>query len=134
MGGKIGVQVEFTGVTAEIASKPELVTLVKEIAMQIAASSPSYVSRAAVPADVLEKEKSIYRAQMENSGKPANVIDKIVEGKLGSFYSQVVLPDQASIRDPKMTVAEVITAASKSLGATLTVSRFARLRVGEGAQ
>jgi elongation factor Ts len=134
MGGRIGVQVEFAGVTPDATTRPELVTLVKEIAMQIAASSPSYVSRAAVPADILDKEKAIYRAQMESSGKPANVIDKIVEGKLGSFYAQVVLPDQASIRDPKMTVAEVIGAASKALGATITVSRFARLRVGEGAQ
>ncbi len=86
--------------------------------MQIAAASPSYASRGEVPADLLDKEKAIYRAQMENSGKPANVIDKIVEGKLGSFYSQVVLPDQPSIRDPKMTVAEVIAAANKALGAT----------------
>ena len=91
----------------------------------------SYVSREAVPADVLEKEKSIYRAQMESSGKPANVIDKIVEGKLGSYYSQVVLPDQASIRDPKMSVKDVLGAASKALGAPLTVTRFARLKVGE---
>ena len=68
---------------------------------------------------------------MENSGKPANVIDKIVEGKLGSFYAQVVLPDQASIRDPKTTVADVLAAASKALGATVTVTRFARLKVGE---
>ncbi len=134
MGGKIGVQVEFAGVTPEVAARPEFATLVKEIAMQVAASSPGYVSRAAVPADMLEKEKAIYRAQMESSGKPANVIDKIVEGKLGSFYAQVVLTDQASIRDPKMTVADVIAAASKGLGATLTVSRFARLRVGEGVQ
>jgi elongation factor Ts len=133
-GSKIGVQVEFTGVTADVAARPEFATLVKEIAMQIAASSPAYVSRAAVPADVLEKEKAIYRAQMESSGKPANVIDKIVEGKLGSFYGQVVLPDQASIRDPKMTVADVMTAAGKALGATITVSRFTRMRVGEGAQ
>jgi elongation factor Ts len=134
MGGKIGVQVEFAGVTPDVASRPEFSTLVKEIAMQIAASSPGYVSRTAVPADMLEKEKAIYRAQMESSGKPAHVIDKIVEGKLGSFYAQVVLTDQASIRDPKMTVADVIAAASKGLGATLTVSRFARLRVGEGVQ
>jgi elongation factor Ts len=134
MGGKIGVQVEFAGVTPDVAAKPEFATLVKEIAMQIAASSPGYVSRAVVPADMLEKEKAIYRAQMESSGKPANVIDKIVEGKLGSFYAQVVLTDQASIRDPKMTVADVIAAASKGLGATITVSRFARLRVGEGVQ
>jgi elongation factor Ts len=134
MGGKIGVQVEFAGVTPDVAKRDEFTTLVKEIAMQIAASSPTYVSRAAVPADIVELERSIYRAQMEASGKPANVIDKIVEGKLGSFYAQVVLTDQASIRDPKMTVAEVLAAASKAVGAMVTVSRFARLRVGEGAQ
>jgi elongation factor Ts len=126
--------VEFAGITPDVAGKPELATLVKEVAMQIAASSPGYLSRATVPADVLEKEKAIYRAQMESSGKPANVIDKIVEGKLGSFYAQVVLTDQPSIRDPKMTVADVIAAASKALGVTIAVSRFARLRVGEGAQ
>ena len=89
------------------------------------------VPRAAVPADVLEKEKGIYRAQMEGSGKPANVIDKIVEGKLGSFYSQFVLPDQASIRDPKTNVADVLGGATKALGAPVTVTRFARLKVGE---
>ncbi len=101
--------------------------------MQIAAASPSYATRAEVPADALEKEKAIYRAQMENSGKPANVIDKIVDGKLGSFYSQVVLTDQPSIRDPKMSVANVIAAANKSLGGSLAVTRFARLKVGEAA-
>jgi elongation factor Ts len=131
MGGKIGVQVEFAGVTPDVAKRGEFATLVKEIAMQIAASSPTYVSRAEVPADVLDKERAIYRAQMEQSGKPANVIEKIIEGKLGSFYAQVVLPDQASIRDPKTTVADVLAAASKATGATLSVSRFARLRVGE---
>ena len=133
MGGKIGVQVEFGGVTPAAASRDEFATLVKEIAMQIAAASPGYVSREAVPADVLEKERGIYRAQMESSGKPANVIDKIIEGKLGSFYSQVVLPDQASIRDPKMTVAQVIADANKTLGGSLAVTRFARLKVGEAA-
>jgi len=70
---------------------------------------------------------------MENSGKPANVIEKIVEGKLGSFYSQVVLTDQPSIRDPKMSVADVIAATNKSLGASIAVTRFARLKVGEAA-
>ena len=75
---------------------------------------------------MLDKEREIYRAQMENSGKPANVIDKIVEGKLGSYYSQVVLPDQPSIRDPKMTVADVLAAAGKTLGAQIGVTRFAR--------
>jgi elongation factor Ts len=133
MGGKIGVQVEFGDVTPEIAGREEFQTLVKEIAMQIAAASPGYVSRQSVPPDILDKEKSIYRAQMENSGKPANVIDKIVEGKLGSFYQQVVLPDQASIRDPKMTVKDVLASANKALNASLTVTRFARLKVGEAA-
>jgi len=137
MGGRIGVQVEFAGVTPAVSGREEFVTFVKEIAMQIAAASPTsaaYVSRDEVPAAVLEKEKSIYRAQMENSGKPANVIDKIVEGKLGSFFSQVVLPDQESIRDSKMKVKDVIAAASKSLGASLSVTRFVRLKVGEVSQ
>jgi elongation factor Ts len=133
LGGKLGVQVEFSGVTPAVAASDEFATLVKEIAMQIAAASPTYASRAEVPADALEKEKAIYRGQMENSGKPANVIDKIVEGKLGSFYAQVVLTDQPSIRDPKMSVADVIAAANKSLGVTLGVTRFARLKVGEAS-
>ena len=133
MGGKIGVQVEFGGVTPEIAAREEFQTLVKEIAMQIAASSPQYATREAVPAAILEKEKSIYRAQMESSGKPANVIEKIVEGKLGSFYSQVVLTDQPSIRDPKLSVADVIAAANKALGGQVHITRFARLKVGEAA-
>jgi len=134
LGGKIGVMVEFGGVAPGTASRDEFQTLVKEIAMQIAAASPAYVSRDQVPAEVLDKEKAIYRAQMENSGKPANVIDKIVEGKLGSFYKQVVLPDQESIRDPKTAVKDVIAQASKALGTGVTVTRFARLKVGEAQQ
>ena len=133
MGGKIGVQVELSGVTPEVAKRDEFAALVKEIAMQIAAASPGYVSRDAVPAALLEKEKAIYRAQMENSGKPANVLEKIIEGKLGSYYSQVVLPDQPSIRDPKMTVKDVVAAANKTLAAQVSVSRFVRLKVGESA-
>jgi elongation factor Ts len=133
MGGKIGVQVEFGGVPPALTAREEFATLVKEMAMQIAAANPAYVSRSAVPADILEKERAIYRAQMEGSGKPAAVIDKIIEGKLGSYYQQVVLPDQASIRDPKMTVADVLASATKALGVPVTVNRFARLKVGEAA-
>src|SRR5438045_9405183 len=100
--------------------------------MQVAAASPVYVSRDVIPSDVLEKEKAIYRAQMEGSGKPANVIDKIVEGKLGSYYSQVVLTDQPSIFDSKgkTSVAQHLAAAAKALGANISVTRFARLKVG----
>ncbi len=133
LGNKLGVQVEFGGVTPAIAAREEFQALVKDIAMQIAAANPAYLSRTGIPADVIEKERDIYRDQMKNSGKPANVIDKIVDGKLGSFYSQVVLPDQPSIRDPKMTVADVLAHANKALGAHLVINRFARLKVGEAA-
>jgi elongation factor Ts len=133
LGGKIGVQIELSGVTPAIAGRQELANLVKEMAMQVAAASPQYVSREAIPAAVIGKERSIYRAQMQDSGKPPQVIDKIVEGKLGSFYQQVVLPDQASIRDQNMTVRDVLAAAAKALGAPVAVSRFARLKVGETA-
>ena len=134
LNGRIGVMVEFSSVTPAIAQREEFTTLVKEIAMQIAAASPSYTSRDQVPADILDKEKAIYRAQMESSGKPANVIDKIVEGKLGSFYSQVALVDQPSIRDPKLAVKDVIAQANKALGGSIAVTRFARLKVGDTPQ
>jgi elongation factor Ts len=134
LGGKIGVMVEFSGVTPAVAGREEFATFVKEIAMQIAAASPAAavaVTRDEIPATILDRERAIYRAQMENSGKPANVIDKIVEGKLGSFYSQVVLLDQPSIRDPKLSVKDVIAQANKALGGAVAVTRFARLKVGE---
>ena len=136
LGGKIAVMLEFAGVTPEIAGRDEFAALVKEMAMQIAAASPQYATRADVPADLVEKEKAIYRAQMENSGKPANVLEKIIDGKLGSFYKQVVLPDQESIRDTtgKTIVKDVLAAANKSLGGSVSVTRFARLKVGEAAQ
>jgi elongation factor Ts len=131
LGGKIGVLLRVTGVPAGKEQSEELTTLVKELAMQIAAASPQYATRDAIPADVIEREKSVYRAQMENSGKPAQVIDKIVEGKLGSFYGQSVLPEQPSIRDPKVTVTQMLDAASKTLGGTLAVPEFLRFKVGE---
>jgi elongation factor Ts len=133
-GGKTAVQVEFGGVDSKIASHEAFLGLVNEIAMQIAAASPSYVARTDVPAEILDREKSVYRSQMEGQGKPPQVIDKIVEGKLGSFYAQVVLPDQAYIREPKTTVADVLAAAAKTLGTPVTVTRFARLKVGETPQ
>jgi elongation factor Ts len=133
LGGKIGVLVELQGVPAAARTSDAVQTLVRELAMQIAAASPSYATREEVPASVVEQEKNIYRAQMENSGKPANVIEKIVEGKLGSYYGIAVLPDQPSIRDPKTTVTQVIAEAGKAIGAPLRVSRFVRFKVGESA-
>jgi elongation factor Ts len=134
VGGKLGVQVELGGVTPALHERGEVSTLVKEIAMHIAAASPSpaCVSRDGVPAETLERERTIYRAQVE--GKPANVIDKIVAGKLESFYQQFVLLDQPSIRDPKQSVKDVIAQVNKTLGASISVTRFARLKVGETLQ
>jgi len=131
MGGKIGVLVEVNCETDFVARTDDFQNLVKEIGMHIAAADPRWVRREDVPAEAIEKEKSIYRAQMENTGKPANVLDKIVEGKLGSFYSQFVLLDQPSVRDSNVTVAQLVAQASAKTGENITVSRFVRFRVGE---
>jgi elongation factor Ts len=132
-GGKIGVLVELNCESDFVAKTDDFQNLLKELALQVAAASPQYVRREDVPADVLDRERAIYRAQMENSGKPPQVIDKIVEGKLGSFYEQVCLLDQPSIRDPKTTVNQMIQAAIAKLGENLGVARFVRFKVGEQA-
>jgi elongation factor Ts len=132
MGGKIGVLVEVNCESDFVARTEAFQNLVKEIAMHIAAADPKWVRREDVSPDAIEKEKSIYRAQMENSGKPANVLDKIVEGKLGSFYSQFVLLDQPFVRDDKMTVSQLVAETSAKTGENITIGRFTRFRVGEG--
>jgi elongation factor Ts len=131
LGGKIGVLVEVNCETDFVARTEDFQNLVKEVAMHIAAADPKWVRREDVPADAIEKEKSIYRAQMENTGKPAHVLDKIIEGKLGSFYSQFVLVDQPSIRDPNVTISQLITQATAKTGENIQVKRFVRFRVGE---
>lgn len=131
LGGKIGVMVEVNCESDFVARTDDFQNLVKEIGMHIAAASPTYARREDVPADVIERERSIYRAQMENSGKPANVIDKIIEGKLNSFYEGAVLVDQPSIRDPKVTIGAMIQQAIAKLGENIAVPRFARFKVGE---
>ena len=132
LGGKIGVLVEVNCESDFVARTEDFQNLVKEVAMHIAAADPKWVRREDVPAEAIEKEKSIYRAQMENSGKPANVLDKIVEGKLGSFYSQFVLLDQPFVRDDKMTVSQLVAETSAKTGENISIGRFTRFRVGEG--
>jgi elongation factor Ts len=134
MGGKIGVLVEVNCETDFVARTEAFQNLVKEVAMHIAAADPKWVRREDVSPEAIEKEKSIYRAQMENSGKPANVLDKIIEGKLGSFYSQFVLLDQPFVRDDKMTVSQLVAEASAKTGENITIGRFTRFRVGEGGE
>src|SRR2546421_1682348 len=130
-GGKIGVLVEVDCETDFVARTDDFQNLVKEIAMHVAAADPRWVRREDVPADAIEKEKAIYRAQMENTGKPANVLEKIIEGKLGSFYSQFVLLDQPSIRDNAVAISQLIAQASAKTGENIQINRFVRFRVGE---
>jgi len=131
LGGKIGVLVEVNCETDFVARTEDFQSLAKEVAMHIAAADPKWVRREEVPADAIEKEKAIYRAQMENTGKPAHVLDKIIEGKLGNFYSQFVLVDQPSIRDSNVTIGQLITQATAKTGENIQVKRFVRFRVGE---
>ena len=112
LGGKVCVLVEVNCESDFVARTEPFQVLVKELAMHIAAADPKWVRREDVPAEALEKEKDIYRAQFANSGKPANVIEKIIEGKLGSFYAQTVLLDQPSVRDDKVTVQQLIAETS----------------------
>jgi elongation factor Ts len=131
MGGKIGVLVEVNCESDFVARTDQFAALVKEIAMHIAAADPRHVRRDEVPASALEKEKEIYRAQFAQSGKKPEVVEKIVEGKLDSYYEQVVLLDQKFIRDPALSVSQVIAEATAKMGENITVSRFARFKIGE---
>ncbi len=133
MGGQVGVLVEVGCESDFVARTDEFQHLAREIAMHIAAANPQYVTRDQVPSADLEREKTIFRAQFEASNKPPHVIDKIVEGKVLSYYQQVVLLDQPSIRDPKTSIGDLVTAAIAKLGENITIVRFARLKVGESA-
>ena len=130
-GAQVGVLVEVDCESDFVARTEDFQGLVKEIAMHVAAANPVCVRREDVPSTDIETEKVIYRKQFEDSNKPAQVIDKIVEGKINSYYEQVVLLDQPSIRDPKTTIGAMINAAIAKLGENISVTRFARFKVGE---
>jgi elongation factor Ts len=130
-GGQVGVLIEVNCESDFVARTDDFQTLVKEIAMHVAAANPRCTRREEVPVEDLEREKGIFRAQFKDSNKPPNIIEKIVDGKLRGYYEQVVLLDQPSIRDPKITVGEMINAAIAKLGENITIARFARFKVGE---
>jgi len=130
-GGQVAVIVEVNCESDFVARTDDFQALVKEVAMHIAAANPTCVQREQVPTTDLENEKAIYRKQFEDSNKPAPVIEKIVEGKVNSYYEQIVLLDQPSIRDPKTTIGSMVTAAVAKLGENITIARFARFKVGE---
>lgn len=129
-GGKVGVLVEVGANKDETPASEEFKQLVRDITLQIAAANPISVDRSAVPAATLERERAIYRDQVP-PGKPANIIEKIVDGKLDKFYSTVCLLDQAFIKNPDQTIAQLVAAKSKELGDTLVIRRFIRYMVGE---
>jgi len=127
---KIGVLVELKCATDFVARNDDFVALAKEIAMQIAATSPLYVKPEDVPADIIEKEKEIYREQMKNSGKPDNVIEKIVEGKLTKFYSEVCLLEQEFIKDSAVKIQDLIKQKIAVFGENIEVGKFSRFQIG----
>ncbi len=136
-GSKVGVLVEVNCETDFVAKTPEFQALVKDVAMHIAAASPAaalYVTKEEVPAATLEKEKEIYKAQAASQGKPANVQEKIAEGKLKEFYATFCLLEQPFVKDPKMTVGELVHGKVALIKENIVIRRFARFRVGEELQ
>ena len=135
-GAKVGVLIEVNSETDFVAKTPEFNALVKDLAMHVAAAAPAapiYVSKDQVPAGVLEKEKEIYRAQAVAQGKPEKVVDRIAEGKLKEYYQNSCLLEQPFIKDPKLTVGQLITEKIAVIKENIVVSRFARFRIGEAA-
>jgi elongation factor Ts len=132
-GSKIGVLVEVNCETDFVARTDDFQQLVKDLAMQVAAANPSYVSREDVPGAVVEKEREIYRQQMADQKKPAQVIDKIIEGKLEKFYAESCLMEQPFIRDAsgKTRLKDMVDQATAKMGERIVVKRFARFQVGE---
>ncbi len=134
MGGKIGVLVEINCETDFVARSEQFLTLLKDIAMQIAAASPKYVRIEDVPSEEVEKEKEILIQQSLNEGKPANVVEKMVEGRLHKFYQEVCLLEQEFVKDTSKTVKEVINEAVLAIGEKINVRRFVRYEMGEGLE
>ena len=134
MGGKIGVLVEVNCESDFVARTDDFVAFVKDIAMQVAASSPQYLTSEDVPEDVLAREREIYRAQVADAKKPENVVDKIVEGKLKKFYTEVCLIDQPFVKDPNISVGEYLNNMIAKIGENMIIRRFVRFQLGEGTE
>jgi elongation factor Ts len=127
---KIGVLVELLTVTDFVARNDEFEALAKELCMQIAAISPLYIKKEDVPKEVVDKEREIYREQMKDSGKPANVIEKIVDGKLNKFYTDVCLLEQEYIKDSSVRIKDLIKQKIAAFGENIEVGRFIRYQIG----
>lgn len=138
MGGKVGVMVEINCESDFVARGEEFQQLVKDVAMHIAASDPRYVTRAEVPADILDKEREIEMEKLKgdpkNANKPADILEKIISGKLNNYYEANVLVDQPFVKDPSKTVGELVAEKIAKIKENITVRRFTRYKMGEGIE
>lgn len=134
MGGKIGVLVEVNCETDFVAKGEDFGEFVKDVSMQIAAANPDYLKREDVPEDVIAKQREIYRAQVIESGKPEKIADKIVDGKINKWYSEICLMEQPFVKEPKMTVEDLRASVVQKSGENVSVRRFTRYELGEGIE
>ncbi|MBQ7352054.1 MAG: translation elongation factor Ts [Clostridia bacterium] len=134
MGGKIGVLVEVNCETDFVSRSDNFVALCKDIALHIAAAKPLYVEQAEVPADVLNHEKEILKAQALNEGKPEAIVDKMIEGRVKKFYEEVCLLDQPFVKDPSKTIRDIVNEAVLTIGEKIAIRRFTRYEMGEGLE
>jgi len=130
-GSKLGVLIEINCETDFVANTDDFTNLIKNVAMHIAASAPISVKREDISLDILERERDIYAEQARQSGKPENIIDKMIEGRINKFYQENVLLEQAFVKDPDKTVQNIITDTIAKLGENIVVSRFVRFQLGE---
>ena len=134
MGGKIGVLVEINCETDFVSRSESFVSLCKDIALHIAAAKPLYVNQTEVPTDVLNHEKEILRAQALNEGKPAAIVDKMIDGRVKKFYEEVCLLDQPFVKDPSKTILDIVNEAVLTIGEKISIRRFTRYEMGEGLE
>jgi elongation factor Ts len=130
-GDKLGVMLEVNCETDFVAKGEQFIEFTRDIALHIAAAAPSYLSRDDIPGDVLEQERSIYRTQALNDGKPENIVDKIVEGRISKFAAEVCLLDQPFVKDDKIKISDFIKNGIATFGENISIARFARFKVGE---
>lgn len=132
--GRIGVLVEINCETDFVAKTDEFKNFVKDVAMQIAAANPSYVRREEVPNEEIEKEREVLKNQALNEGKPANIVEKMVEGRISKFYQEICLLEQSFIKDPDKTVEQLLNEKIAKIGENISIRRFARFELGEGLE
>lgn len=133
-GGRIGVLIEVNSETDFVAKNADFKAFVKDMAMQVAATNPMYVSRNEVDQTVIEKEKEIFRHQALNEGKPEKIVDKMVEGRIEKYYKEICLLEQPFVKNPDMTVQELLNSMIAKIGENLSIRRFTRYEMGEGLQ